>query len=311
MLMYLILNAEASEPVLPEVDIEITVLDDESKTPISNAVVNVSLTKWSRSEFQVQEYTDPHGVANVRKRTAPRVFIRVEHPDFYSKAQRLYLEGEIINCEVVYSTNHIDKVISLKRIKSPTPMYVKSVNQSIPKLEETIGFDFIVGDWVQPYGRGKIKDIIMTLSSDKKSNSEFSAYLNMEFPNDGDGIIAVLIDRKDHIEKFELRMNYMAPETGYVPVYEIGYSKKPGERLVSTLPDKNVNYYFRIRTVLDSQGNVVSALYGKIHDPISFSPSVRKPQVTFMYYVNPDSTRNVEFNPEINLFTETTEKFNP
>ena len=49
-----------------------------------------------------------------------------------------------------------------------------------------------------------------------------------------------------------------------------------------------------MRTVLDENGNVKSALYGKIYgDPM---------QMNFRYYLNPTpNDRNIEFDPKQNL----------
>ena len=64
---------------------------------------------------------------------------------------------------------------------------------------------------------------------------------------------------------------------------------------------------FRIRTVLDDMGNIVSARYGKIYGPIEYGESDTNPggKVRFTYYLNPTpNDRNVEFDPERNLFTD-------
>jgi hypothetical protein len=56
--------------------------------------------------------------------------------------------------------------------------------------------------------------------------------------------------------------------------------------------DQKRNYFFRIRTVLDEEGNVKSACYGKIYGDF----------MDFRYYLNPTpNSRNVEFDPKRNL----------
>ena len=58
--------------------------------------------------------------------------------------------------------------------------------------------------------------------------------------------------------------------------------------------DEYRNYYFRVRTKLDENGNVVSARYGKIYGDF----------MQFSYYFNPTpNDRNVEFDPKQNLMT--------
>ncbi|MCW5550774.1 MAG: hypothetical protein KIS67_01275 [Verrucomicrobiae bacterium] len=63
--------------------------------------------------------------------------------------------------------------------------------------------------------------------------------------------------------------------------------------------DPSRNYYFRANTVLDENGNVKSALYGKIYGDF----------MQFRYYLNPTpNDRNVEFVPKRNLLKELRQK---
>jgi hypothetical protein len=68
-----------------------------------------------------------------------------------------------------------------------------------------------------------------------------------------------------------------------------GYQPKHEQ---TQMPDPNKIYYFRVRTALDHQGNVVSAHYGKIYGDF----------MQFRYYFNPTpNDRNVEFDTKQNL----------
>ena len=56
--------------------------------------------------------------------------------------------------------------------------------------------------------------------------------------------------------------------------------------------DPNRIYLFRVRTVEDHDGNIVSARYGKIYGDF----------MQFSYYLNPTpNDRNIEFDPKQNL----------
>jgi hypothetical protein len=69
--------------------------------------------------------------------------------------------------------------------------------------------------------------------------------------------------------------------------------RSPGKP-IETNRDVHHNYYFRVRTKLDENGNVVSARYGKIYGDF----------MQFSYYLNPTpNDRNVEFDPKQNLIT--------
>ena len=61
---------------------------------------------------------------------------------------------------------------------------------------------------------------------------------------------------------------------------------------IETNRNPNRNYLFRVRTVVDDKGNIVSAHYGKIYGDF----------MEFKYYLNPTpNDRNVEFDPKQNL----------
>jgi len=58
------------------------------------------------------------------------------------------------------------------------------------------------------------------------------------------------------------------------------------------MPNPNRIYYFRVRTKMDENGNVVSAHYGKIYGDF----------MQFRYYFNPTpNDRNIEYDPKQNL----------
>lgn len=70
------------------------------------------------------------------------------------------------------------------------------------------------------------------------------------------------------------------------------------------------NYYFRVRTVLDDKGKVVSTHYGKIYGRFEFG-RYKKAESLYLksgiYYFNPTANdRNVEFDRSKNLATDVT-----
>jgi hypothetical protein len=64
-----------------------------------------------------------------------------------------------------------------------------------------------------------------------------------------------------------------------------------------------MNYFFRVRTVRDQSGKIISAHYGKIYGDFFFGCSAS--YIDYTYYLNPTpNDRNVEFKPGSNLFTD-------
>ncbi len=183
-------------------------------------------------------------------------------------------------------------VLLLKRIGTPTPMYAKSVNLGMPVFDKAAGFDLSVGDWVAPYGKGSRTDILFTAHLDKRAEYDSDYTLTVGFPNPGDGIQEFTVPRAGFRGSGSaLRSSHQAPADGYQPQWVQTKTVSPGKGYGGNW-DEDRNYYLRIRTVLDENGNVKSALYGKIYGDF----------MQFTYYLNPTpNDRNIEFDPKHNL----------
>lgn len=168
-------------------------------------------------------------------------------------------------------------------------MYAKRLNTHVPALDKPVGFDLTAGDWVGPYGNGAHSDILFTGHFDKRGDGESDFTLTVSFPNPGDGIQEFTVP--DAEKASALRSPHEAPADGYQSQWVQTDNRKPGKS-IETNRDPNRNYFFRVRTVLDENGNVKSALYGKIYGDF----------MEFSYYLDPTpNDRNVEFDPSRNL----------
>lgn len=185
----------------------------------------------------------------------------------------------------------------LRKIENPVPMYARNAHVSpitVPELRKEIGFDLIEFDWVSPNGKGKHVDFIFKLNSTYKSEVDFDSKLELTFPNKFDGIKLV---KEDRTVGSALKLPRMAPESGYQDKLIRSRSRLPGKSGEDDQKEEN-NYIFRIRSE-EKNGKLVRAMYGKIHGDIYIHPPT---SMYFKYYLNPDYTRNLEFNPQHNLF---------
>lgn len=244
---------------------------------------------------------------------------------FYAKKEGFYLmlgayrfippEPEDTILQPVNPT--IDLV--LKHVRNPRPLYAKKAYMRLPAENESFGFDLLVGDWVAPYGEGKVKDFVVEAKSSFESFDRHSILSEITFPNPGDGLLyhaatVQATNAKLYFDFFsDLPLPHEAPEEGYMregPWQFVRIHGKPPEEYDPDVFDsqdpEKTNYFFRIRTEMDPEGNVVRALYGKIYGPIEFNFVTRKMEgvgIVFLYYLNPDwNDRNLEFDPEQNLF---------
>ncbi|MFZ1074172.1 MAG: hypothetical protein WAO21_12165 [Verrucomicrobiia bacterium] len=88
-----------------------------------------------------------------------------------------------------------------------------------------------------------------------------------------------------------LRSPHEAPANGYQSQLIRENAHHSGQPGISDY-DENRNYFFRVRAVLNANGNVKSALYGKVYGDF----------MEFSFYLNPTpNDGNVEFDPKQNL----------
>ena len=188
------------------------------------------------------------------------------------------------------------KVAVLRPIINPVPMYAKWVTATLPRLEALCGYDLELGDWVQPYGKGINSDLIFTGFREFVDRDNWKASLRVAANGKSAGFISI----KEFlgVDGSDFKLPREAPLAGYLPRYDI--NDKSGT------PDpfnKELSFVFRTRTVENAKGETITALYGKIRGPIQFgvrsSPTMT---LVFTYYINPDGTRNLEFDPKRNLF---------
>jgi len=165
----------------------------------------------------------------------------------------------------------------LKKIVKPVAMYAKQITSlKVPEFNKAIGYDLMIGDWVGPYGKGVDADLFFT---EKHTDPQSGYILSITFPKPGDGI------QEFTVPDTELGSGFRSTHEAPVDGYQVEVSQTE-----ATNPKRN--FYFRVRTKLDENGNVVSARYGKIYGDIA----------QFVYYFNPTpNDRNIEFDPKQNL----------
>jgi hypothetical protein len=180
--------------------------------------------------------------------------------------------------------------VVLKRIRNPVPMYARRVERAPILLDRSIALDLVMGDWLPPHGKGKVADVVF-LGILKKVDQDNSDYeMTVSFPNLGDGIQRF----RPESENTAMRSPYSAPEEGYQSVLSLKRIRRKGVPDVTDFDPKG-GYFLRVRTMLDQDGKVVKALYGKIYGEFFY----------LSYYLNPDGTRNMEYDSKRNLFAPT------
>lgn len=228
--------------------------------------------------------------------------------------------------------SNVEQTLVLPRVLKPTALYAldirpgnsRSVN--FPAQNEWLGYDFEMGDWVQPRGKGKTTDILFRFSNEFKgyrssgdvlarsrelsrqaaatqgepwteeafrlTAGKWDGVLEISFPGAKEGL-------REETERFlsysRLKMPHTAPADGYAPTRRYTANTYSGTKVRD-----DMGFFIRTRVKLDDKGDIVSANYTKIVGDFYLDA---RGFMMFASYFNPTpNDRNLEFDPKRNLF---------
>ena len=165
------------------------------------------------------------------------------------------------------------------------------------KLEEPVGYDFVLQNWMPPYGKGQHEDVLITIRlNDSKKAGGPQASVEYAFTGQGNGVCGIPLH--SIVSESQFQTPYEAPENGYENnpcllterLYPSGAGKPVQKSNI-----EGENFFFRIRTQYDDEGNVVSGLYGIILDKIQIIIWPKQNKIMGLYWLNPTpNDRNLE-----------------
>lgn len=283
-----------------DVNLKVTVSDGDDN-PVEGALVkgfffqDQVVDKQQKPEHQ--DMTDSDGIAELSGREEIHVDLKVTKPGYYGSKKRV----------IVRNRNDQDVHILLREIRHPIALYAKHFKGYLTEKNKKIGFDFGKGDWVHPYGKGLSADIYFFYQGFTKSIFDYEGNLTISFPGDQDGLADLEFDDGRYSE---FRFPYLAPENGYRKTKTLIHKRFPKGN--SSVKNSNLNkknnfgYFIRIKSEVNSAGDIVQANYVKISGEIVLDPRSEgkgAAYLEFKYYYNPVvNDKNVEFNPKWNLF---------
>ena len=265
---------------------------DEAGVPVANADVTVGYFT-NNDTAELKGLTDSNGVFVATHTTSTYNYIEYKL-SFVAGKDGYYGTRSSCDLGIPYDSIKWNPTVNLllKKIGKPIPMHAKKyvLGLKLPEYSKPIAYDLEIGDWVGPYGKGIKKDIVFEKEYYDKGAEGYFSKVSVSFPNDGDGIQVYNIPNSEIGSG--LRSPHEAPLDSYQPEVAREVSALKGQPSKNE-HDPNRIYLFRVRTVKDENGNIVSAHYGKIYGDF----------MQFTYYLNPTpNDRNIEFNPRQNLF---------
>lgn len=303
-----------AQNVIPTARLTVRVVD-EKKVPVENATVGVSFELPSTNGAGVrvqgqQATTNKEGIANFEGKTVGGyVSCGARMNGYYLTNGIVYVFSGKKDGRYLPENPTVDVV--LKKIGDPIPMYARKVATEIPAVDQVIGFDLMIGDWVAPHGRGLRGDLLCKVVRRFVNWKDHDVALEITFPNEKDGLFPI-IEKTPPTRGSELRLPRAAPEDGYQNRLITGIRRQPGGPSNEDARPE-MNYFFRVRTVLDEKGSIKSALYGKMHGDIRLDPINSKTCfIIFDSYLNPTSNdRNVEWDRSRDLAAGLTNEQRP
>lgn len=288
----------------PEAKITAQVVD-ENGAPISNQEIRVGFEGAQGKGKVFNGVTDVNGRYTASHETLRSMSFTVNREGYY----RTYSEYEFVKMEpqrflpktYKWLPWNPEVKLVLRKIVNPVPMYARDTKKSglrLPVAGKAVGFDLMEYDWMPPYGKGRHADFIFTLNETYKGEYNFDSALSITFLNKYDGIQIV---KEDLRNGSMFKLPRFAPEDGYQSKLTKTFKQSPGKPFERDF-DNGTSYIFRVRSEV-KDNKLVRAMYGKIHGDIAFDPAFQKMiDLRFTYYLNPDYTRNLEYDRTRNLF---------
>lgn len=242
-------------------------LVDEEGIPVEGARYDISL--WYRSMARSTAFkgeTDKSGIVVVEGKCTEDIPGWTFRKDgFYDSTGRLLIaryEPDAIK-DGKWLPYGQEKVVVLKRIKNPIPMYAHDSmrRQILKELDKRIGFDMEVDDFVEPYGKGKVVDFYLCATWNGEDDYYKNKYsLEITFPNENDG---VLVCQRDLESRYT--SPYHAPKDGeYKPSikFAVYFDPKAHAYVKPLAVDKML--IMRTRTKKDASGVNISC-YARVN----------------------------------------------
>lgn len=276
---------------------------DQDGASIEGAAVKASFVFFGASSksVRVEDRTDNSGYVTLSAEGETQVSIFVRKEGYYPSAKPVNLYEPDEQGYSKPRNPHVD--IVLKKIKNPVPMIARGdhVELFLPVLNEPVGYDLFVDDWVVPYGEGKVSDLLFQYSG-KVDSTEVDA--NLIISMEGGGFSRFSISDDGSI----LKSGYLAPlgpsEYENTLVHRIKRSVVDDILLSETTYQEEVGYYLLLRPVYDSKGVLKEAYYGKLYGDIKFQPTINGQCIVkfLAFYINPvKNDAKVEFDLGKNL----------
>jgi hypothetical protein len=276
---------------------------DEDGNSVTNATVSVNLAV--NNVRPVTGRTDCDGLFTAEGRLSEELIYGVTKDGFYKTRSTFSFGGlGIVSMEegrrIPWNPTFR---VTLKQVRNPIPMYARQVRIELPKKSEKYGYDLVKGDLVEPYGKGRQADMVLSCFGDKPPplSRNYKETLVIESNCTRGGFVR---RRKDGWST--LFSVHEAPREGYLDKLTLHTDSEESRQPQKIEIGDDCYIIIRSRVTIDVKDGLESACFGKIYGPVTFGITTNDREgagVAFKYYFNPaPNDRNIEYAPRNNLF---------
>lgn len=279
-------------------EIQVRVVDEDG-APVKDADVYISFGKNTSSDSKMSSknsVTGADGIFKVSGSGNGHISYGATKSGYYPSRYTYDFPGR-----ADASLQKREFVVLLRKIGNPVPMYARKVTAILPATNKEIGFDLFRADWVAPYGAGSTADFNVSLEADDSGPDDFEYKVTIKFNGKMSGVYEVT---DNILTGSSYKLPRLANDEGYQKSLNLMWrGLKRGQKRTW---NQNKHYIYRVRAE-EKDGRLLRAMYGKIVSDVRIVSNRREgklPSVEFTYYLNPDYTRNLEFDTKHNLFGE-------
>ncbi len=246
-------------------------VEDDRGEPVTDAKVDVFFDMMYDQGQVVSSSTDSNGTCRVSGKTVGIMEYKVSRDGYYGVHNKIVLLGE--------GSEHkkekgkwlpwgMAQRVILPKARNRVAIPFKSLERKWTKhINEWIGYDLILSDYVEPFGSGKISDFEIKFDWDGKQFNEYNGIeIDLRFPEQYAGIYWA-----DKFAGSELKgvyeANKLAKYEKQISFGERVYRNERGEptNRESKQFDKSKTLVGRSRCVVNENGELTSAIYFQIY----------------------------------------------
>lgn len=285
--------------------LRLTVMDYDGD-PIEGAHVKCVIAKKRAAPYAPTEYKEVRGITDCNGSSDLRFLCWDGRVNCLVDADGYYVEKlpvikfktdyDLQNKKTIYHEVEKAMCVRLRRIVNPQPMIRHRIvrgNVSMPNNDGVFGYDLELGDWIRPYGKGRVADFSVEYTW-KEVDGVIDCQGAIVFSAKGEG---AYVARKTSCERMSVDYNADTNATYQVRLpFVCKRNSSTGFSDYKDILTAKEYLVIRSRVEVDENGNVVKAHYSQIHGPFTIG---RYMELKDSYFNPKVNETNLEYTQNI------------